>query len=71
MRGAETLLGVIFLIMGLLSLVCSLWNIDWFFKTENASLFVRKFGRKGARFIYGLTGAAIIFFAILLISGFL
>ena len=58
---------VIFLLAGLTSLLASLFDWEWFFTTENTRYLVKKFKRKGARWIYGAVGvlfiaAAIYFF---------
>ena len=56
-----------FLLAGLIALLASLFNWEWFFTTENTRYLVKKFKRKGARWIYGTIGvlfiaAAIYFF---------
>lgn len=56
-----------FLLAGLTSLLASLFDWEWFFTTENTRYLVKKFKRKGARWIYGTVGvlfiaAAIYFF---------
>ena len=58
---------VMFLLAGLIALLASLFNWEWFFTTENTRYLVKKFKRKGARWIYGTIGvlfiaAAIYFF---------
>ena len=56
----------IFLLTGAISLLSALLNWDWFFTTDNARFAVKKFGRNGARWIYGTIGlllmAAAIYF---------
>ena len=57
----------IFLLAGLTSLLASMFDWEWFFTTENTRYLVKKFKRKGARWIYGTVGvlfiaAAIYFF---------
>lgn len=56
----------IFLIVGIVTLWASIFNKDWLFTAENARFVVEKFGRKGARWIYGTIGiisiSAAIFF---------
>jgi hypothetical protein len=54
----------LFLLTGLVSLMASLFNSDWFFTTENASFIVKKLGRSGARWAYGTLGAVFIFAAV-------
>lgn len=69
MENTEIILGIIFMAIGFLSLICSVFNVEWFFKTNNASIFVNKFGRLGARIIYSITGIAIIIVSVLLFMG--
>lgn len=57
----------IFAVAGIISLLASLLNWDWFFTAQNAQLIVRNVGRKRARLIYGalgviLMGMAVFFF---------
>ena len=56
----------IFLLAGAISLLSSLFDWEWFFTTDNARFAVKKFGRKGARWIYGTVGlllmAAAVYF---------
>ena len=56
----------IFLLAGAISLLSALFNWEWFFTADNARFAVKKFGRIGARLIYGIIGllliAAAIFF---------
>jgi threonine/homoserine/homoserine lactone efflux protein len=57
----------IFLLAGVIALLASLFDWEWFFTTENTRYLVKKFKRKGVRWIYGIAGvlfiaAAIYFF---------
>ena len=56
----------IFMLTGAISLLSALLNWEWFFTTDNARFAVKKFGRNGARWIYGTIGlllmAAAIYF---------
>ena len=54
----------IFLLAGSISLLSSLFNWEWFFTTDNAKFAVKRFGRNGARWIYGTVGALLIAAAI-------
>ena len=63
----HNIIQVIFLITGIIALLASLLNWEWFFTTENTRHLVNRFKRKGARWIYGTIGvlfiaAAIYFF---------
>ena len=57
----------IFLLAGIISLLASILDWEWFFTAENTRYLVKRFKRKGARWIYGTIGmlfiaAAIYFF---------
>lgn len=60
MEPSEYFVLVIFIALGLFSLVASALNIDWYFQTSGAYMFVKRFGRKGARIFYALLGVALI-----------
>jgi threonine/homoserine/homoserine lactone efflux protein len=60
----HNIIQVIFLITGIIALLASLLNWEWFFTTENTRHLVKKFGRKGARWIYGVIGVLLIAAAI-------
>ena len=49
---------------GIVSLLASLLNWDWFFTTRNAQTIVRNVGRNRARLFYGILGIIIIGMAI-------
>ena len=50
----------IFMLVGLIALLASLFNWDWFFTADNASFLVKRLGRNGARWAYGAIGAVFI-----------
>lgn len=56
----------IFLLTGIISFLSAAFDWEWFFTADNARFAVKKFGRKGARWIYGIIGlllmAAAVFF---------
>ena len=54
----------IFLLAGALSLLSALFDWEWFFTADNARFAVKKFGRSGARWIYGIIGLLLIAAAI-------
>ena len=54
----------IFILVGLLALLASLFNWNWFFTTRNAQTFVRNVGRNRARLFYGILGVILIGMAI-------
>ena len=55
---------LIFLLAGITALLASLLDWEWFFTTENTSYLVKRFKRKGARWIYGIIGVLFIVAAI-------
>ncbi len=57
----NTLASVLFFILGVLSIVASLFNFNWFFTSENVRFFIKLFGRNGTRIFYGVVGALIIY----------
>ncbi|MDD2437009.1 MAG: immunity 17 family protein [Massilibacteroides sp.] len=57
----ETLIFFIFLLLGTFSLIAAIFNFDWYFNTQGASLFIKWFGRSGARLFYALLGLALLF----------
>ena len=54
----------IFALAGIVSLLASLLNWDWFFTTRNAQTIVRNVGRNRARLFYGILGIIIIGMAV-------
>lgn len=54
---------VLFIVLGSFALIASLFNLKWFFTSENGRLFIKLFGYKGARIFYGIVGALILYMA--------
>lgn len=50
----------IFVVVGILAILASLFNWDWFFKSQNTQFIVANVGRKKARLFYALLGALMI-----------
>lgn len=50
----------IFALAGLVSLLASLLDWNWFFTTRNAQSIVRNVGRKRARLFYGVLGVILM-----------
>ena len=50
----------IFVLVGLLVVLASLFNWDWFFKAQNTQLLVNNVGRKQARLFYAFLGVLMI-----------
>ena len=60
MAPSEYFILILFIALGLFSLVAAIWNIDWYFQTDGARIFVKRFGRNGARIFYILLGIGLI-----------
>ena len=54
----------IFATAGLIALLASILNWNWFFTAQNAPLIVRNVGRRRARLFYGLLGVIMIGMAV-------
>ena len=54
----------IFVLVGLIAILASLFNWSWFFQSQNTQLIVKNVGRKQARIFYALLGALMIATAI-------
>ena len=50
----------IFVVVGLLAILASLFNWDWFFQSQNTQFIVNNVGRKRARLFYALLGLLLI-----------
>jgi small neutral amino acid transporter SnatA (MarC family) len=48
---------------GLFSIVASILNWDWFFNHRRARIFLKMFGRTGARIFYTILGLFLFFVA--------
>jgi len=58
--GMHYLIQGIFVMVGLLAILASLFNWDWFFQSQNSQFIVRNVGRKQARLFYALLGVLMI-----------
>ena len=58
--GMHYLIQGIFAIVGLLAILASLFNWDWFFQSKNTQAIVRNVGRNRARLFYAVLGALMI-----------
>ena len=54
----------IFVVVGLLAILASLFNWNWFFQSQNTQAIVRNVGRNRARLFYALLGILMIATAI-------
>ena len=62
--GMHYLIQGIFAIVGLLAILASLFNWNWFFNSQNTQFIVKNVGRKQARLFYALLGILMIATAI-------
>ena len=62
--GMHYLIQGIFAIVGLLAILASIFNCDWFFQSQNTQFIVKNVGRKQARLFYALLGLLMIATAI-------
>lgn len=60
MDPSEYFILVLFIALGLFSIVAAAFNFDWYFETSGAMTFVKWLGRKGARIFYVLLGIGLI-----------
>lgn len=58
--GMHYIIQGIFVVVGLLAILASLFNWDWFFKAQNTQFIVTNVGRRKARLFYALLGALMI-----------
>lgn len=58
--GMHYLMQGIFVVVGLLAILASLFNWDWFFHSQNTQFIVHNVGRKQARLFYALLGLLMI-----------
>ena len=54
----------IFVLVGLIAILASLFNWSWFFQSQNTQFIVKNVGRKQARIFYALLGTLMIATAI-------
>lgn len=50
----------LFVVAGLVALLASVFNWNWFFTAQNAQMIVRNVGRPRARLFYGILGLVMI-----------
>ncbi len=54
------IISVVFSFSGILAIVASLMNWDWFFNTRNARMLVGRCSRRTARLVYFIIGVLIL-----------
>ena len=65
----STIFSIIFIAIGAFSIMASLFDWDFFFNNRKAQLFLRLFGRTGARIIYTIIGLGIFLVGFLSMIG--
>ena len=61
--------GVIFILIGLFSMICAIGDFDFFMNHRKAKLFVKLLGRKGTRIFYSILGLGFIVLGVLFSLG--
>lgn len=57
---SEYFILTLFVALGIFSMIAAACNMEWYFRTDGARLFVRHLGRNGARLFYFLLGVALV-----------
>ena len=60
MQPSEYFILVLFIVLGAFSITASVLYLDLYFETDGARIFVKRFGRNGARIFYVLLGIGLI-----------
>ncbi|KAA6327519.1 hypothetical protein EZS27_023500 [termite gut metagenome] len=60
---------LIFIVAGLIALLASAFDWNWFFNAQNTRFIVQNVGRARARLLYGVLGVVLIGIAIKLWTG--
>ncbi|KAA6326917.1 hypothetical protein EZS27_015997 [termite gut metagenome] len=55
---------IIFIVAGLIALLASVFNWNWFFNAQNTRFIVQNVGRGRARLLYGVLGVILIGIAV-------
>lgn len=61
---AQYFIQILFALTGLVSLLASILNWEWFFTAQNAQFIVRKLGRNRARLFYGIVGIILMIMSV-------
>ncbi len=61
--------GIIIIFAGLFAVICAIGNWDWFMGNRKARIWLKLFGRNGARIFYILLGGALATVGALLSAG--
>lgn len=57
---AHYIIQSVFVLVGILSIMASIFNWEWFFTAHNSQFIVRNLGRNWARIFYALLGIGMI-----------
>ena len=60
MEPSEYFILILFIALGLFSVVAAIFDLEWYFQTSGAMTFVKWLGRTGARVFYALLGLGLI-----------
>ena len=60
MEPTEYFILILFIALGIFSVIAAILNLDWYFQTSGVMTFGRWLGRKGARIFYALLGLGLI-----------
>lgn len=60
MTTPEYIVFSLFILLGVIAGAAGIFNIEWFFTTDQTKFIIKHFGRMGARIIYGIEGLALI-----------
>jgi len=67
----SSIYSTIFILIGLFTIIASATDWDYFFNHIKAKLFVKIFGRKGARIFYMILGFGLLAFGVLSMLGYI
>ena len=65
----NTIVCILFILVGLLSVAASYFNWDWYFNNYRARFLVKTIGRKGARIFYMVLGLFLVGLGVALLMG--
>ena len=62
------LYGIVILLAGIFSIVCAVFDFNWFINNHRAKVFVKLFKRNGARVFYIILGIVLCILGIVIIK---
>lgn len=60
MEPTEYLFLILFVVLGAFAVLAALLDLEWYFRTSGAQMFVRWLGRRGARIFYFILGIGLM-----------